>query len=129
MRSYLSHPIVQFRSIDPLVAQGSFPTEDPFLGADDPTFQLSLDPNSRRDQRDVGGSQLNPNQPTKDPALESYQRGITPNDRFKYVEFKDAQGRKIKKPIRIKNLNAATGETVFSGDLDLGSLTVVFSDS
>lgn len=129
LRSYLSQPMIQFKNVDPLISAGTFPTEDPFLGADDPTLSLSLDANHERDQRNHGGSRLNHYQPTNDPALTAYERGRTPENRFKYIETTDEQGRKIKKPVRINTTNPSTGETVFTGDLDLGSTTIVFSDS
>lgn len=121
VKRYVSSPIIDFAVESRSVSSESGPEEfvnSHLIGNDDPTLPLDEQPNLRDDQRRPGWRQqvITPsnadNLPPvagEDQALAGYPRGFSPaqyqkiplgNDNFKYA--------------KIVNVNAATGETVYS---------------
>jgi hypothetical protein len=133
LKRYISAPSVEFSlgiGGDDLGSGGSVDSlSDPFLGADDPTLPLDTNEsrqNIRRDQRQVGDTRLYPHgtEPNpNDPALKTFPRGIKPG-RFVKITGIDSSGQTVTRYVKIKNVNATTGEMVFSTDFDLGGMTI-----
>lgn len=131
IKRYVSSPTISFdTSLDPSEAVGADDIDDPFLGADDPTLPTA-ERSRRRDQRETGTTRLYPGSDEKaspeDPALLALPRGRNPSQ-YKKTTFIDKNGNRVTKYLRISSVNAFTGETVFSSDVSLGGLTLVFDD-
>jgi hypothetical protein len=135
IKRYVSSPTISFTSdIAPGITTSNGSIADPFLGADDPTLQLTSGddaPNKRRDQRYTNGTRLYPNVDVTnpdDPALKQLPRGSSVA-RYKKIVGIDRDGNKVTQYLRVKSQNQFTGETVLSAaDASLGGLTIVVDD-
>lgn len=128
LKRYISCPTITFDvGLDPTETVGSGEIDDPYLGADDPTLPTEIKKNGRRDQRAVGATRLYPNvdvSPEEDPARSSLPRG-RPVQKYRQVVTVDSSGNKVTKNVRASTTNRYTGETVYSQEFDLGTLTTV----
>lgn len=125
IRRFVSSPQVSFNIIDSGTPGG---TEDPFLGSDDPTLP-DAERSTTLDQRRDGKTRLYPSRRTvspHDPALLSYPRGTAPGKYRKIVGI-DRTGKRVVRYVKIRSVNAFTGETTFSAT-DLSDLSVIVSD-
>ena len=121
VKRYISSPIINFEvSADRAAVDGDPGTPEEFtnnfvLGSDDPTLPLDEQANVRDDQRRPGLRQQNI-QPSNtdlsvdanDPVLSTYPRGRGPYP-YKKIEIGGQT-----KYVRLVNVNAASGETVYS---------------
>lgn len=137
LKRYVSSPTIEF-SVN--VGNGETDeggtSDDPFLGADDPTLPTGSDtdqqPNwesRRRDQRNTRGTRLYPNEDDgtnpDDPAVQKLPRGTRPGQ-YKKITGYDKNGKLVTKLFRVTTVNKFTGETVLSpADAALGGLTIV----
>jgi hypothetical protein len=117
IRRYVSSPDVTFSiSLDEVP---DF-VDEPFIGSDDPTLPLAVE-TPRDDARDINAVRMYPNKSAvseDDPALQNDRRGID-RSKFKRIVYTDRNGNVVEKYVRIKSINQATGEMVFSGDIEL----------
>jgi len=131
LKRYVSQPIVRFDvGLNVGEETGAGDTDDPFLGADDPTLPLEDGKSRRRDQRASGHGRVYPNQAATnpdDPALKSLSRGRG-TAQYKKVLTVDGNGNEVVKYVRVTSVNPHTGETVFAPGTDLGGLTIVVTD-
>jgi hypothetical protein len=133
LKRYVSSPSIEF-SVGAGLLDGSVgpETDDPFLGADDPTLPFNAnddEPSRRRDQRDTRGTRLYPNEDAvtnpDDPSLQRLPRGTQPGQ-YKRVTGIDSTGRTVTRLFRVRNVNKFTGETVISAaDATLGGLEIL----
>jgi hypothetical protein len=101
---------------------------DPFLGADDPTLPLADGKSRRRDQRNVGGTQLYSGIDSEhDPALLALPRGRKPG-RFKKFIGVGNDGQQQTRLARVVATNRHSGETVFAAGTDLSGLTIIIDE-
>jgi len=136
IKRYVSSPIITFKTnIGNISAvAGPATVDDPFLGADDPTLPLTNDQSPQRDQRFVDGGLLYPgvgSSPSetgaRDPALRALPRGTNPSQ-YQKITGVDRDGNTVTRLVKIKNVNAFSGETVLSPDDVLDGLTIVLTD-
>jgi hypothetical protein len=117
VRRYVSSPDVTFSiSLDEVPDS----VEEPFIGADDPTLPLAVS-TTRDDVRETNSVRMYPNKSAvceDDPALLNDRRGID-RSKYKRLVFTDSHGNTVEKYVRIKSINQATGEMVFSADFEL----------
>lgn len=128
VKRYVSSPIIDFAIENFSVTEGTGPEEyssNYSLGSDDPTLPLDEQHNLRADQRRPGWrpqvvqpSNAKENIDANDPALKSLPRGLHP---AKYEKIRFGNDVKYAK---IVNVNAATGETVYSA-LDFQGLKII----
>jgi hypothetical protein len=131
IKRYVSSPSISFETgVVGAIEAGDCGSDDPFLGADDPTLPLEDRSNGRRDQRRRNDTRLyvqkdavNPD----DPALKQLKRGRNPAQ-FKKVTGYDQNGRLVTRYFRVTDVNRFTGETVLSPGPDMGGLTIVVID-
>lgn len=127
IKRYVSSPIVQFNLGTQLPLEGSTTVEEPFLGADDPTLPQDIQRTRREDRRYTSGTKLYPNVNNiveSDPALNSVKRGVKPT-KYKVIEYVDKSGNVRKKYYRITSSNVSSGESTYSGDVELGGVKMV----
>lgn len=125
IKRYVSAPTVDFvteiaNTTSCGSTMGDDVVNDPFLGADDPT--LPIGSNKRKDARLTGTTRLFPKNgdiSPGDPALKSMPRGTKPA-LYKKVSVVTPTGKHVTRYARIKKINRATGETVFSCIENLG---------
>lgn len=130
IKRYVSSPVISFDIGINAGEQLGSGIDDPFLGSDDPTLQMSDAKNGQRDQREVARTRLYPNVndiPPDDPALKALGRGRQPA-KYKKITSIDKNGNTITKYARVVSTNRFTGETTFSSDVDLGGLNIVVTD-
>ena len=130
VKRYVSSPIINFDVSPERNAPDPQPgAEEEFnngfiLGSDDPTLPLDDQPNARQDQRRPGWRQQvllpanNNFASSNDPALTTSPRGVNPYT-YKKIEI----GGQVKY-VRVVNINAASGETVYSAS-DLEGLQII----
>lgn len=129
VRRYISAPSIKFETnVSPSIDSEKESVLDPFLGADDPTLPLDEKGNNRRDQRDTESTLLYPSQrrgagSDEDPALTRPPRGY-PGARYSKLTALDNNGDQVTRYARIKNVNEATGEIVYSS-IDLTGLQII----
>ena len=126
VKRYVSNPTVDF-NID--VTSASSGEVDPFIGSDDPTLPMSTVNNRRRDQRNDAGTLLYGNQGlnSDDPAAKQIPRGFDPKQ-YRRVIGRDKDGKTVTKYVRIKSINASSGEMVLSADSSLGGISTFIID-
>lgn len=131
VKRYVSSPIISFEvtsnrdAIDGTPGQVEEFTNNFILGSDDPTLPLDNQVNTRDDQRKPGWKPqvVQPiNSDTtidaNDPVLSTYPRGRGP------YPYKKIQIGGQTKYVRVVNVNAASGETVYSAS-DLEGLKII----
>jgi len=131
VKRYVSSPIIQFSvaGYDNVTESGYEETTDSYmLGNDDPTLPIDERPNNRPDQRTPGWRQQKvypgagrEQVDSNDPALSTFPRGFGPG------AYKKIEEDGIVKYVRIVNVNAASGETVYAAS-DLDALKIIVTD-
>jgi hypothetical protein len=131
VKRYVSSPIINFEvtsnrtAVDGVPGESEEFTNNFVLGSDDPTLPLDDQVNTRDDQRKPGWKPqvvqpINSDQSidANDPVLSTYPRGRGP------YPYKKIQIGGQTKYVRIVNVNASSGETVYSAS-DLEGLKII----
>jgi hypothetical protein len=128
VKRYVSSPIIKFDVGMPMDMNTSQNvSDDPLLGADDPTLPLAISRVKNIDQRQNGRGRLytsGQNIDSNDPALQSVPRGRK-LPTYKKVTARDSKGNVIKKLVRVAAANPSTGETAFTNAGDLDGLSII----
>jgi len=120
VRRYVSNPSISF-SISSFNDPDAVAGEDVFLGADDPTIPSSLKASKRRDQRETNDTLLYKTG-ENDPAIKQSRQRIA--TRYRTFTGVDSNGKKTKRYLKIKNQNAATGETIYSSISEIDGVAI-----
>lgn len=124
VRRFVSNPDISFSisAVDDEQVLDAGDVIDPFIGSDDPTLPKSFQ-TSRRDKRDTGDTRLY-STGEHDPARLN-QQNTRVEATYRMITTIDGNGNVVKKPVRVKNVNRHTGETIWQSSFDLDGISVV----